>query len=179
MKIYTKTGDTGETSLLGGARVRKDHVRIESYGTVDELNSFVGLARAGWSDGPIDDELARIQADLFDLGAFLATLEPDESFRGPEAERIESLEAAIDRMESELETLRTFILPGGSPAAAALHVARTVCRRAERLVVGLGDDADDTLRALRFLNRLADYLFVAARFTNLKAGVTDVGWKRE
>lgn len=178
MKIYTKTGDAGETSLLGGNRVRKDHKRIEAYGTIDELNSVIGSARSAWSGGPIDDELGRIQADLFDIGAFLATIAPSETFRGVGEERIERLETAIDAMDSELEPLKTFILPGGSPAAAALHVARTVCRRAERQVVSLEELSDDMSRTLQYLNRLADYLFVAARYANLKAGVADVAWKR-
>lgn len=178
MKIYTKTGDAGETSLLGGTRVRKDHKRIEAYGTVDELNSAIGMARAAWPGGAIDDELGRIQADLFDLGAFLATIVPNEMFRGPEDARIEALESAIDRMEGELEPLKTFILPGGSPSSAALHVARTVCRRAERLVVSLEELSDEMSRALQYLNRLADYLFVAARYANRSAGVGDVAWKR-
>jgi cob(I)alamin adenosyltransferase len=178
VKIYTKTGDAGETSLLGGNRVRKDHKRIEAYGTIDELNSVIGSARSAWSGGPIDDELGRIQADLFDIGAFLATIAPSETFRGVGEERIERLETAIDAMDSELEPLKTFILPGGSPAAAALHVARTVCRRAERQVVSLEELSDDMSRTLQYLNRLADYLFVAARYANLKAGVADVAWKR-
>lgn len=178
MKIYTKTGDAGETSLLGGTRVRKDHKRIEAYGTVDELNSAIGVARVAWPAGPIDDELGRVQSDLFDLGAFLATIAPNEKFPAPPEARIEALEAAIDRMEEALPPLTAFILPGGSPASAALHVARTVCRRAERLVVSLEELGDDMSRALQYLNRLADYLFVAARYANLKAGVADVAWKR-
>jgi cob(I)alamin adenosyltransferase len=179
VKIYTKTGDAGETSLLGGARVRKDHRRIDAYGTVDELNSSIGLARAVWRECPVDAELDRIQADLFEIGAFLATIAPNEMFRGPAEERIEDLERAIDEMEAELEPLKTFILPGGSHAAAALHVSRTVCRRAERLVVSLEELSDDMSRALQYLNRLADYLFVAARYANLKDGVPDVAWKRK
>lgn len=178
MKIYTKTGDAGETSLLGGSRVRKDHRRIDAYGTVDELNSTIGLARAAWPESPVDQELGSIQADLFDLGAFLATIAPNDMFRGPADERIEALEASIDAMESELEPLKTFILPGGSPASAALHVSRTVCRRAERRVVALEELSDDMSRVLQYLNRLADYLFVAARYANHKAGVQDVAWKR-
>lgn len=178
MKIYTKTGDAGETSLLGGSRVRKDHKRIEAYGTVDELNSVIGQARAAWEGSPIDDEILRIQADLFEIGAFLATIAPNDKFRGPAEDRIGQLEAAIDRMEKELEPLQTFILPGGSAAAAGLHVARTVCRRAERLVVSLEEISDDMSRALQYLNRLADYLFVAARYANHAQGVADVAWKR-
>lgn len=178
MKIYTRTGDAGETSLLGGARVRKDHRRIAAYGTVDELNSSIGCARAAWVGGPIDARLGTIQGDLFEIGAFLATIAPNEMFRGPADARIEELESAIDEMEAKLEPLKTFILPGGSPASAALHVARTICRRAERKVVSLEELSDDMSRTLQYLNRLADYLFVAARYANLEAGVADVAWKR-
>ncbi|MBI2213468.1 MAG: cob(I)yrinic acid a,c-diamide adenosyltransferase [Acidobacteria bacterium] len=177
MKIYTKTGDTGETSLLGGERVRKDHHRIEAYGTIDELNSHVGVVRAAWQDGAIDAELAAIQSDLFDIGALLASASPNEKFRGVAEPRIEVLERTIDRMESELAPLKNFVLPGGSPAAAAAHVARTVCRRSERMVVALGEPGDDTSRATRYLNRLSDFLFVAARYANHTAGVEDVPWK--
>ncbi len=145
MKIYTRTGDAGETSLFGGSRVAKDDPRIEAYGTVDELSSFIGVARAAWPEGRIDDELARVQSDLFDIGAQLAA--PGSSF----------------------------ILPGGSVPASHLHVARTVCRRAERRVVSLQDDATRT--TVVYLNRLSDFLFVAARYANLKHGVADVPWR--
>lgn len=170
MKIYTRTGDAGETSLFGGRRVRKNELRIEAYGTVDELNAFLGLARASWPHSPIDAELAAIQADLFDLGAQLAA--PDTNrFAGVPSSRIDELERSIDRMQSSLSPLQSFILPGGSLAAAQIHVARTICRRAERLVTALGTD-------IAYLNRLADYLFVAARFANKAASVEDVPWKR-
>jgi len=177
LKIYTKTGDSGETSLFGGARVAKNDARIEAYGTIDELNSFLGVARAAWPDAPNDGELHLVQMDLFDIGAHLAS--PGTSrFPGVETARIEQLERGIDAMESELEPLKTFILPGGSMAAAQLHVARTICRRAERLVVALHDASDATQSTLRYLNRLSDYLFVAARYANLRNGITDVAWKR-
>ena len=177
MKIYTRTGDRGETSLFGGARVTKNDPRIEAYGTVDELNSFIGVARAAWTESPIDAQLHQAQMDLFEIGAHLAS--PGTSrFPGVEAARIEELEQAIDRMESELEPLKTFILPGGTLAAAHLHVTRTVCRRAERLVVALGDPAEATQSTIAYLNRLSDFLFVAARFANARAGVGDVPWKR-
>lgn len=172
MKIYTRTGDSGETSLLGGTRVGKNDPRIEAYGTIDELSSFLGVARAAWSASPIDGELAQIQNDLFDVGARLSAVDASR-FGGVDASRIGELEAAIDAMERDLKPLTNFILPGGSAAAAHLHVARTVCRRAERLVVALGTDQETTIR---YLNRLSDYLFVAARFANAKQGVDDVPW---
>lgn len=175
MKIYTRTGDRGETSLFGGARVPKNDPRIEAYGTIDELNSFIGVARASWRDSPCDAELASVQSDLFDAGAHLAS--PGTSrFAGIDMSRIESLERGIDAMESELAPLKNFILPGGSMAAAQLHVARSVCRRAERLVVALHDDSAPTQSTIAYLNRLSDYLFVAARFANLRHGVPDVPW---
>ena len=177
MKIYTRTGDTGETSLFGGARVRKDDARIEAYGTIDELNSFLGIARASWPSSSLDGELHLIQSDLFDIGAHLAS--PGTSrFDGPDPARVAALEQAIDAMESELAPLKSFILPGGSLAAAHLHVARTVCRRAERLVVALRDADEATKASLTYLNRLSDFLFVAARFANHKHGVSDVPWTR-
>ena len=169
LKIYTRTGDKGETSLYGGARVAKNDLRIEAYGTVDELNSFIGVARASWPQSPSDAELDSIQGDLFHLGARLAAPGTD-LFSGVAASRVEELEYAIDKMEKELTPLRNFILPGGSAAAANLHVARAVCRRAERLLVAMGED-------VIYLNRLADYLFVAARYANARQGLPDVPWK--
>jgi len=175
VKIYTRTGDAGETSLFGGARVRKDDARIEAYGTIDELNSFIGVARASWPSSPLDDEFHSIQSDLFDIGAHLAS--PGTSrFAGPEAARISTIEQSIDTMESQLTPLKTFILPGGCAAASHLHVARTVCRRAERLVVALRDEDEATKASIRYLNRLSDFLFVAARFANQQEGVADVPW---
>jgi cob(I)alamin adenosyltransferase len=176
VKIYTRTGDTGETSLFGGARVRKDDARIEAYGTIDELNSVLGVVRASWASS-LDGQFHAIQSDLFDIGAHLAS--PGTSrFAGPPSERVTSLEHDIDAMESELAPLKTFILPGGTLAAAQLHVARTVCRRAERLVVSLNDDDDATKASITYLNRLSDFLFVAARFANHKSGMADVPWTR-
>ena len=173
MKIYTRTGDSGETSLYGGSRIAKNDLRIEAYGTIDELNSFIGVARASWSTSAIDAELQRVQSDLFDIGAYLAAPNSDR-FPGVPVSRIEEIERAIDRMETELKPLASFILPGGSLPAAHLHVARTVCRRAERLVVAL----EDKSTTLPYLNRLADYLFVAARFANLRHSVADTLWSR-
>jgi cob(I)alamin adenosyltransferase len=177
VKIYTRTGDSGHTSLFGGARVAKNDARIESYGTIDELSSHLGVARSCEIPGDVDTLLHQVQHDLFEIGAHLAS--PGTSrFPGVETQRIEALEQSIDAMESELEPLKTFILPAGSAAAAHLHVARTVCRRAERLVVGLQDESPATQSTIAYLNRLSDYLFVAARFANLRAGVEDVPWKR-
>jgi cob(I)alamin adenosyltransferase len=177
VKIYTRTGDAGETSLFGGARVPKSDARIEAYGTVDELNSFLGVARAAWPDSPIDAQLAAAQSDLFEIGAHLAS--PGTSrFPGVELAHIEELEHGIDAMESELAPLKTFILPGGALAASYLHIARVVCRRAERLVVALQDTSEATKSSIAYLNRLSDYLFVAARFANRKFGVDDVPWTR-
>lgn len=155
----------------------KNDPRIEAYGTIDELNSFIGVARASWPSSPVDEELAHAQSDLFDAGAHLAS--PGTSrFTGIDPSRIESLEQGIDAMEAELEPLKNFILPGGSLAAAHLHVARSVCRRAERLVVALHDESAPTQSTIAYLNRLSDYLFVAARFANLRHGVPDVPWLR-
>jgi len=177
VKIYTRTGDRGETSLFGGARVPKNDARIEAYGTIDELNSHLGVARTTWPDSPIDAQLLDVQRDLFEIGAHLAS--PGTSrFAGVETARIEELERSIDAMEEELTPLKSFILPGGTPAAAQLHVARTVCRRAERLVVALHDDDPATQSSIAYLNRLSDFLFVAARFANRRHGVEDVPWTR-
>ena len=177
MKIYTRTGDAGETSLFGGARVPKSDARIEAYGTIDELNSFLGVARASWPESPLDTQLAAAQSDLFEIGAHLAS--PGTSrFPGVDPAHIEELEHGIDAMETELAPLKTFILPGGSLAASHLHVARVVCRRAERLVVALRDEAPATQSSIAYLNRLSDYLFVAARFANRKFRVDDVPWAR-
>lgn len=176
MKIYTRTGDLGETSLFGGARVAKNDARIEAYGTIDELSSHLGVARASGIPSEVDAVLEQVQRDLFDVGAHLAS--PGTSrFPGVDAQRIAELESAIDAMERELAPLKNFILPGGSLAAAQLHVARTVCRRAERLVVALQDDTPATLSTIAYVNRLSDYLFVAARFANRRADVPDVEWK--
>jgi cob(I)alamin adenosyltransferase len=180
VKIYTRRGDSGETDLFGGERVGKEHLRVEAYGQVDELNAFVGVAIAASPHSDVVDFARRIQSTLFDLGSFLAT--PDAAHRSkadvPEVrdEDVLALEAEIDRLEGALEPLKTFILPGGTPAAAAFHVARTVCRRAERTTVRL--DADEPLGglALRYLNRLSDLLFVMARVENHRADVPDVAW---
>lgn len=179
MKIYTKTGDTGETGLFGGPRVRKDAARIEAYGTVDELNAVLGLARAEALPAEIDQLAARIQNELFDLGAELATPDPHaKNMAILNAESIAALEAAIDRHEAQLEPLRQFILPGGTRGAALLHLARTVCRRAERRLVTLAAAEAIAPTLLVYLNRLSDLLFVLARFVNHSAGRADVPWQK-
>jgi cob(I)alamin adenosyltransferase len=178
VKIYTRTGDSGETSLFGGGRVAKDDPRIEAYGTIDELNSFLGLARSSWPSSPIDAQLQNVQSDLFDIGAFLASPNTDR-FGSVKAERIEELERAIDALEADLQPLTSFIVPGGSAAAAQLHVARTVCRRGERKVTALNDSSPEMRTTIAYLNRLSDYLFVAARFANRRHGTADVPWTRE
>lgn len=181
MKIYTKTGDLGETGLLGGVRVSKDDLRIEAYGSVDELNAVLGVARAADMPEAIDLILARMQNELFELGAELARPKPPPAnqirIRG---EEIKQLEGEIDQFESTLPPLTQFILPAGSPAAAALHLARTVCRRAERRVVSLSHTADDAVRAeaIVYLNRLSDLLFVLARAANAAVDVADVPWQK-
>jgi cob(I)alamin adenosyltransferase len=182
MKIYTKRGDAGQTDLFGGERVGKDQLRVAAYGDVDELNAFVGVAAASSADPALTDTLQTIQSALFDLGSSLAT--PDPAHRekagivGVTGADIEALESLIDRLEEGLEPLKTFILPGGSTSAAAFHVARTVCRRAERAVVRLaGIDGESVEEAtLRYLNRLSDVLFVVARHENARQGVPDVAW---
>jgi cob(I)alamin adenosyltransferase len=177
MKIYTRTGDGGETSLLGNERVRKDDPRVASYGTVDELSAVVGIVRSVWTSGPLDEELHDIQADLFEIGSQLASVQDRRPFEALADDRIAALEASIDRMEVALTPLTSFIFPGGSTASAQLHLSRTVCRRAERSVLDIGED-DRHAAAIRYLNRLSDYLFVAARFANHLEGVADVPWRR-
>lgn len=182
MKIYTKTGDTGETGLFGGPRVRKDDVRIEAYGTVDELNALLGAARSESLPAEVDAVIARVQNCLFTVGAELATPDPARQRTAVLADSaVEELEAAMDQMEFALPPLREFILPGGSKLAAALHVARGVCRRAERRVVTLANSEGASVSAttVRYLNRLSDYLFVAARYTNQAAGCPDIAWRKD
>jgi len=178
-KVYTRTGDDGTTSLGGGRRVPKDSDRIEAYGTVDELNSAIGVALAEGLVPEVAGPLARIQNDLFHLGADLCILEEDKA-RVPapriEARHIDELERLMDQFSESLAPLENFILPGGSPGAAALHLARTICRRAERLVVALSRKEAVGEHTVPYLNRLSDALFVMARFENLRSGVPDVLW---
>jgi cob(I)alamin adenosyltransferase len=181
MKIYTKTGDTGQTGLFAGPRVEKHHPRIEAYGAVDELNAALGVARAAEPPNDIDELLCQAQHDLFAMGAELATPDPAKVAAAILSdERITALESAIDRFEASLPPLREFILPGGSKAAAALHLARTVCRRAEREVSRLASTPGERLssRPLIYLNRLGDLLFVLARAANQAAGCPDLPWRK-
>ena len=181
-RIYTRTGDGGDTGLATGERVRKHHRRVEAYGEVDEANACIGLVRQQLSHEPeLDAALERIQNELFDLGADLAT--PERGVKGFEPLRVtqgqvDRLEREIDRYNADLSPLRSFVLPGGSPAAAALHLARTVCRRAERNAVRLSDTKDEDVspQAIRYLNRLSDLLFVMARWVNGR-GAGDVLWQ--
>lgn len=178
MKIYTKTGDEGETGLFGGARVSKASARVATYGDVDELNSALGIARLHPIDEARDALLSKTQSELFDVGAELAA-RPGKDIGIPRVSdvEIEHLERAIDQAELELAPLASFILPGGSPGAAHLHLARTICRRAERAVVALAADEAVRPEIIRYLNRLSDLLFVLARLANARAGVADVPWE--
>jgi cob(I)alamin adenosyltransferase len=183
-KIYTKTGDKGETGLYGGARVSKFHPRVEAYGTVDELNAYIGLLRDlietppdKLGTGPYRDVLKEIQDRLFTLGAVLAS-DPDKNMMTPDltAEDIQLLENQIDMMESALPSLTNFILPGGHPTVSYCNIARTVCRRAERLVVALNVEQPLDPLSIQYLNRLSDYLFVLGRKVGHDLGVKEVIW---
>ena len=181
MKIYTKTGDKGDTGLFGGGRVGKDHPRVEAYGDVDELNATLGLVRALEPMPRIDEVIVPIQRDLFAIGALLATPDRDKMRASLEKARIDDsrireLEVAIDQCEAELDPLRSFIVPGGTAKAASLHVARTVCRRAERRVVALQHTEELPTIVVVFLNRVSDLLFMLARVANKRAGAGEVSW---
>lgn len=179
MKVYTRTGDDGQTGLFGGARVSKASLRVEAYGSIDELNSVLGVARATGLPANLDSELARIQSELFEVGAELATVPAKlDKLTLPKigAEDTARLERAIDALDEVLEPLKTFVLPGGSIGASQLHAARTVARRAERAMVELA--ASEPLRdeLVKYVNRLSDLLFTMAREANRAAGVADVPW---
>lgn len=179
MKIYTKTGDTGETSLFDNTRVLKSDARVDAYGEVDELNACLGTVRAAGVDADVAAAIEQIQKDLFALGARLADPSSRIAERVTKAAvtpaDVERLEQLIDRLEAEVPPLRRFILPGGSPAGAALHLARTVCRRAERRVVALGVGQDEPVVVI-YLNRLSDLLFVMARAVNYRSKLPEVEW---
>lgn len=183
MKIYTRKGDRGETSLLGGGRVSKDHARVAAYGSVDELNSVLGWALTAAEDPGTRERLRLVQHDLFSIGAQLSAPPAREGRKRPEVpdlpvERVDEMEAWIDEIEGEVPPLRHFILPGGTEGAAVLHVARTVCRRAERTVVPLVREGGADEAVVRYLNRLSDLLFSMARLENARAGSPDVAWKK-
>jgi cob(I)alamin adenosyltransferase len=180
-KIYTKTGDDGRTGLFGGGRLEKDHARVEAYGDVDELNAVIGAARAVEMMPRVDEILAPIQRDLFAIGALLATPHPEKHKEQLEKarlsdKRIGQLEQAIDDGEEELEPLKAFIMPGGTPKASSLHVARTVCRRAERSIIRMQRTDEVPQIVIVYLNRLSDLLFVLARVANKRAGAGEVTW---
>lgn len=181
MPIYTRTGDQGSTGLFGGGRVPKDHPRVSAYGEVDELNAAIGIARATAPVDFADPLLETVQRDLFALGGHLATPDPAKVAKALERAtlsegRIEEFERAIDAADAELPALRAFVLPGGTPKASALHLARTVCRRAERSVIRLGHESQVPPLFIVYLNRLSDLLFALARLANHRAGVGDVTW---
>ncbi len=181
VKIYTKTGDAGDTGLFGGGRVQKDDPRVEAYGDVDELNAVLGLARAIEPMPRVDEILIPMQRDLFSIGALLATPDREKMERhlakaNIDERRISDLERAIDDCEKELEPLKAFIIPGGSRKGAVLHVARTVCRRAERRVVALQREVEIPPLVVIYLNRLSDLLFTLARVANIRAGAGEVTW---
>ncbi len=178
-KIYTRRGDDGSTGLFGGPRVRKDDLRVSAYGDVDELNSALGVAREELPEGDLRALLDSLQSELFTLGAQLATPDAEAAPREvPQitAPHVERLEREIDRLTAELPPMKNFILPGGSRAGAALHLCRTVCRRAERKVVELAECAPVPPQALAYVNRLSDLLFVMARAANLRAGGSEIPW---
>ena len=179
MKIYTRTGDTGETALFAGGRVPKHHLRVEAYGTIDEVNSLLGAARAAAPCEQADEWLESAQNQLFHLGSDLATpldAKTEWITRIADAD-VAWLELTIDQMSQELAPLRHFILPGGAPAAAQLQVARAVCRRAERVIVALRENEAISEHALAYVNRLSDWLFVLARYENMKAGEKERKWR--
>jgi len=178
MKIYTKTGDQGKTSLLGGTRVLKSHIRINAYGTVDELNAHLGLLKDMMTDPDLKENLFRIQHELFDIGAYLACETDPGKYRLNliEDKQISRLEQEIDLMEESLPPLRNFILPGGHPIVSQCHIARCVCRRAERNVITLGENEAISGQVVIFLNRLSDYLFVLARKITNDLGLQEIIW---
>lgn len=179
-RIYTRTGDTGETGLFGGGRVRKDDPRVEAYGAIDELNACLGVAASAVGDTEVLALLQRIQNELFVVGAELATPDPEavkKAIARVGAEEIAAMERAIDRIDEEVAPLRHFVLPGGAPGAAQLHLARTVCRRAERRVVAFAAEGSVRVEIVTYLNRLSDLLFALARLVNHRAGVEEPIWK--
>ncbi len=184
MKIYTRSGDEGETGLSGGGRVPKSHIRVEAYGAVDELNAALGVAVAAVADEEIQANLESVQQDLFNLGSSLATPGAEDGSAKAATlplplSRIQEMEGWLDPARDEPPPLRSFIIPGGAEGAAALHLARTVCRRAERAVVRLAGEEPTDPEVVRYLNRLSDLLFALARLENHRAGVSDVLWQKD
>lgn len=179
MKVYTKTGDKGQTSLLGGTRLYKSDMRIEAYGTVDELNSYIGLLRDQEVNFPYRDRLISIQNNLFVIGADLATDPAKTKVKKPPVtvEATNELEIAIDDLESQLEPMKNFVLPGGHQAVSFAHIARTVCRRAERIVIALWQKDEVSEQVQVYLNRLSDYIFVLSRWMAMRLNVEEVPWR--
>jgi len=178
--VYTKTGDKGKTGLIGGTRVPKNHERLEAYGTIDELNSFIGLIRSYELEESIDRVIIDIQSKLFTIGAYLATDSSVSDLRdriGCDETQIELMEAEMDRLEGALPPLTNFILPGGHPAVGYCHVARTICRRAERRVITIADTNEVNPWVIRYINRLSDYLFVLSRHLSKYFDVHEIPWK--
>ena len=179
MKVYTKTGDLGETSLLGGSRVSKAELQIESYGTVDELNSYIGLIRDQIWKQPLLEELIEIQDRLFTIGAHLANDKKKNKIKLPEIHEkdVQRLEIEIDKMDNQLPTMNAFILPGGHTLVSYTHIARCVCRRAERKVVRLSENWEISPVIIKYLNRLSDYLFILGRKLSKDLGADEIEWK--
>lgn len=178
--VYTKTGDKGTTALIGGTRVKKHNLRLEAYGTIDELNSFVGMIRSYELDAHTHQVVVAIQNELFRVGAYLATDTNASDLRTklhPNDSAIEALELEMDQMEQNLPPLRNFVLPGGNPSVSYCHICRTVCRRAERLVSHLSESLEVDGWVLRYLNRLSDYFFVLSRYLTQQKGVEEIPWK--
>ncbi len=179
--LYTRTGDSGTTSLVGGERVKKNCDRIEAYGTIDELSSVLGLVESGCEEPELKEFLRTVQNELFNVGCYLATdstsdLQPS-SLPGME-NAIAALEQWIDRLDEDTPKIRAFVLPGGTRLAAEAHMARTVCRRAERRILTLSEDAYVDPAIIRYVNRLSDFLFIVARYFNFKAGCPEITWKK-
>lgn len=181
--LYTRTGDLGETSLVGGTRIRKNHVRLEAYGTIDELSSALGMAAADpLCYHEVKGQVKEVQNELFNIGSYLATpvMPGDEPrCRSIDGETLSTLEGWIDALDEQTPKMNAFVLPGGSEPASRLHLARTICRRAERRVIDLSEQSYVDPAVLRYLNRLSDYLFIAARYVNFMQGVDEVVWRQK
>lgn len=182
-RLYTGTGDAGTTSLVGGERVKKNSIRLDAYGTLDEFSSFLGcVLSAPDSDRDIKDQLLAIQNMLFNLGGYLASQAPEGTTPpawGLTEAHISKLESWIDNLDEQTPAVNAFVLPGGTPLSASTHVARAVCRRAERRILALAEEAYVDPNLLRYLNRLSDYLFILARYFNFKAGVAEITWHKD